>query len=181
MPYISTLPTDTTFLFTTYTGAAASLFGGSTVSKAAFLNQKKALSLNNKNEWQDVQILVIDEVSFMNDKKNQTLDARMKDIGDRTKPFGGFSIIFGGDFRQLDAVALTESNLLFSSLSSEYWGNCINAIIILENNHCFKDNPEYGQMLKRMCNGDLSTEDRKRINSRVIGDNGFQLLSHCKG
>jgi hypothetical protein len=30
---------DRTFLFTEYTGAAASLFGGVTISKAAFLNQ----------------------------------------------------------------------------------------------------------------------------------------------
>ncbi len=41
---------DHTFLFTAYTGAAASLFGGVTISKAAFLNQQKALCLNNKNE-----------------------------------------------------------------------------------------------------------------------------------
>jgi hypothetical protein len=38
------------FLFTVYTGAAALLFGGVTISKAAFLNQQKALSLNDKNE-----------------------------------------------------------------------------------------------------------------------------------
>jgi hypothetical protein len=44
---------DSTFLFTAYTGAAASLFGGVTISKAAFLNQQKALSLNNKNTCQD--------------------------------------------------------------------------------------------------------------------------------
>ena len=45
---------DRTFLFTAYTGAAVSLFGGVTISKVAFLNQQKALSLNNKNTWQDV-------------------------------------------------------------------------------------------------------------------------------
>ncbi len=33
------LAVDKTFLFTAYTGAAASLFGGVTISKAAFLNQ----------------------------------------------------------------------------------------------------------------------------------------------
>jgi hypothetical protein len=55
---------DHTFLFTAYTGAAASLFGGVTISKADFLNQQKTLSLNNKNEWQDVQFLIVDEVSF---------------------------------------------------------------------------------------------------------------------
>ncbi len=34
---------DRIFLFTAYTGAAASLFGGVTISKAAFLNQQKGI------------------------------------------------------------------------------------------------------------------------------------------
>jgi hypothetical protein len=36
-------------------------------------------------------------------------------------------------------------------------------------------------MLKRMWNGDLSTEDHKRINTRVIGYNGLQLPSPVEG
>ncbi len=51
---------------------------------------------------------------------------------------------------------------MFSSVSSKHWDNCINAIIILDNIHCFKKDLEYGEMLKRMWNGDLSTEDRKK-------------------
>ena len=82
-----------TFLFTTYTGAAASLFGGVTISNAAFLNQQKAMSLNNKNTWQDVRILIVDKVSFMSDKILQTLDVKLKEIKSRAKPFGGFTII----------------------------------------------------------------------------------------
>jgi hypothetical protein len=42
---------DKTFIFTMYTGSAASLFGGVTISKAAFLNQRKQLSVDDKNEW----------------------------------------------------------------------------------------------------------------------------------
>ncbi len=151
---------DRTFLFTAYTGAAASLFGGVTTSKAAFLNQQKALSLNDKNAWQDVQNLIVDEVSFMSDKNLNTLDVKLKEIGNKAKPFGRFSIIFAGDFCQLEPVGSTEFNLLFSSLSSRHWDNCIDAIIILDNDHRFKEDPEYGQMLKRMWNGDLTTEDR---------------------
>ncbi len=172
---------DHTFLFTAYTGAAASLFGGVTISKAAFLNQQKALSLNDKYEWQDVRILVIDEVSFMSDKILEALDVKLKEIRNRVKPFGGLSIIFAGDFRQLEPVGSTEFDLMFLSLSSKHWDNCINAIIILDNVHCFKKDPEYGETLKRMWNGDLSTEDPKRINTRVIGYNGLQLPSHVEG
>ena len=36
---VSVMWSDQTFLFTAYTGAAALLFGGVTISKAAFLNQ----------------------------------------------------------------------------------------------------------------------------------------------
>jgi hypothetical protein len=64
----------------------------------------------------------------------------------------------------------------------KHWDNCINAIILLYNVHRFKEDPEYGEMLKRMWNGDLSTEDCKRINtSKVIGYNGLQLPSHLEG
>jgi len=41
-------------------------------------------------------------------------------------------------------------------------------MIILENDHRFKDDPEYGWMLKRMWKGDLTKKDRERINTRVI-------------
>jgi hypothetical protein len=47
---VGVMYSDTTFLFTAYTGAAASLFGVITISKSAFLNQQKVLSLNDKNE-----------------------------------------------------------------------------------------------------------------------------------
>ncbi len=44
---------DTTFLFTAYTGAAASLIGGTTISKTAYLNQKRPISDDDINEWKD--------------------------------------------------------------------------------------------------------------------------------
>ncbi len=72
---------DKTFIFTVYTGLAASLFGGVTISKAAFPNQCKQLSVDDKNEWQDVQIVVIDKVSFMSDTILKTLDRKLKEIG----------------------------------------------------------------------------------------------------
>jgi hypothetical protein len=40
-------------------------------------------------------------------------------VGNRTKYFGGFLIIFAGDFRQLELICSKESELLFSSKSSQ--------------------------------------------------------------
>ena len=172
---------DKTFIFTAYTGSAASLFGGVTISKAAFLNQHKQLSVDDRNEWQDVRIVVIDEVSFMSDTILKTLDRKLKEIKNRTQPFGGFTIIFAGDFRQLEPIGVNDTELLFSSLSSQHWENCINAVIILDNEHRFKEDPEYGQMLKRMWSGDLTKEDRMRINTRVLGSSGLELPQDFEG
>jgi hypothetical protein len=99
---------DTTLFFTAYTGSAASLFGGATISKAAFLYQNKSLSLDGKNQWQDVQILIIDKISFMSNSILRTLDRILKEIGNITLAFGGFSIIFSGDFSQLEPVGSNE-------------------------------------------------------------------------
>ena len=111
----------------------------------------------------------------MSDSIFQMLDTKLKQIGNTNQPFGGFLIIFAGDFRQLEPVGSNNSELLFSSTSNRHWDNCINAIIILESGHCFKEDPQYEQMLKRMWNGELSIQDRKRINTRVLGYNGLEI------
>ena len=54
-------------------------------------------------------------------------------------------------------------------------------MIILDNEHRFKEDPKYGQMLKRMWSGDLTKEDRMRINTRVLGKNGLELPPECEG
>jgi hypothetical protein len=73
----------------------------------------------------------------MSDKILEALDIKLKEVGNRAKSFGGFSIIFAGDFHQHEPVGSTEFDLIFSSLSSKHWDNCINLIIILGNVHCF--------------------------------------------
>ena len=96
----SILWNNRTFLFTAYTGSAASCFGDITICKATFLNKTKlTLDQDEIDEWKDVRILVIDEISFMKDSDMIQLDRRLKQCSrDRTKPFGGYSIIFACDF-----------------------------------------------------------------------------------
>jgi len=117
----------------------------------------------------------------MSDSVLKKLDKKLKQIGNGARVYGGFSIIFSGDFCQLEPVCSNESKLLFSSLSSGLWDISINMAIILENNHRFKEDPEYGKMLKRMWNGDLTNEDRKQINTRVIGYQGLKLQTIFEG
>ncbi len=76
------------------------------------------------------------------------LNRQLTQVGNRTKLFGGFSIFFAGDSHQLETICSTESELLFSSKSSQEWDSNIDAIIILDNEHCFKEDVEYGKCWK---------------------------------
>ncbi len=117
----------------------------------------------------------------MSDKFLMTLNNKLMEIGNRTTSFGGLSIIYAGNFHQLELICSNKSDLMFSSLSSMFWQRIINVIIILDNDHFFKEDPEYGKLLKKMWEGDLTREDRERSNTRVIGQDGLELQSVLKG
>ena len=165
---VSIIWRDNTFLFTAYTGSAASAFGGVTTCSAAFLNKTREISDDEKRSWIGVRIVVIDEISFMKAFEVEKLNKNLQLLGDSNKPFGGFSIIFSGDFRQLEPCGATNEDLLFSRASGCGFENKLNAVVILENKHRFKKDKRYGEMLKRMWEGNLEVEDRKWINERFI-------------
>ena len=47
------------------------------------------------------------------------------------------------------------------------WG-ALNAVVFLETNHRFKEDPEYWKLLERIAKGEATREDIDTINSRVI-------------
>ena len=147
-----------------------------TISKAAFLNQRKQLSIDNRNVWQDVQIVVIDEVPFMSDTILLTLDRKLKEIKNRSLLFGGFSIIFAGDFRQLEPIGAKDTELLFSSLSSNHWDNCINAVIILDNEHRFKE--DLLQLNSNIRHFRISCREKSNLGHFQIYVCKFEFTSH---
>ena len=53
--------------FTAYTMAAAMAIGRFTICKSVFILTKRALTKEDKKMWTDVRMLVIDEISCMND------------------------------------------------------------------------------------------------------------------
>ena len=61
---------------------------------------------------------------------------------------------------------------MFKSESVE---SSISTAIILNNSHQFKDDPKFGQILKRMWDGKFSQQDCNIINERLIGHK-LQLL-----
>lgn len=168
---------DKELYFTACSGSAAAIFGGTT--SAAYLNARKVPD-SARDEWKGVHILIIDEVSYFSDDDVNKLDRKLKDLnGHPNKPFGGQSIIFSGDFRQFEAIMA--KHLLFERSGSQLWENSINCVIILENRHRFRDDPECGDLLTRFWRGDLTEDDRKLLNTRVVGRNGLKLPATFDG
>ena len=165
---------DTTFFYTAYTGSAASAFGGRTIIKASGMFTTSVSEIQ-RAEWSRVRILVIDEISFMTENELKKLDIRLRQYKDRNKVFGGYCIIFGGDFRQL--IRGHDHELMYSRNSQQFFESILTGIIILDNEHRFKDDPEFGKLLKRFWRGELSQRDRNLINKRLVTRPDVELPS----
>ena len=125
--------------------------------------------------FEGVRILVIDEVSFLKDSELKTMMKHLQNIGDSHKPFGGYNIVFGGDFQQMKPVNVSDNEILWHPSSSKRFEQHVNCVIILEGMHRFRDDRRYGDMLKRLCAGELTEDDIKWINTRVLDYNGPEL------
>ena len=175
---------ETTFLYTATTGCAASLYGGVTLHSAGFLNQHiDKISEESMKQWDNVKMVVVDEISMAANKTMKKFNGVLNKTRKRRNPassvitptmiFGGYSIIFCGDFRQIPPVKVAQSDLLYSNRGM--WENAINVAIVLENSHRFNQDPEYGRILMRIWKGELTEEDRAAINSRLVGVRGIKL------
>jgi len=168
---VGTLWKDETFLFTAYTGAAAMAVGGLTICKAAYLLSKKHFTEEDRQMWRRVKILIIDEISFMCDRELNILNKRLQSLRHRNKPFGGFSVIFAGDFRQLEPNGAKNGDLIFSKQSSRLFENSVNVVMILDNEHRFQEDKDYGKLLKTMWDNDLPRKLRILLNTtRLVGN-----------
>jgi len=102
-------------------------------------------------------------------KWTRKLDTQLCLYRDRNKAFGGCSIIFGGDFRQLTRGH--DSKLLYSSNSTQLFEDNLTGTLILDNEHRFSYDPEFGKLLKRLWSGKLSQQDRHTTNKKIDNKN----------
>ena len=90
-------------------------------------------------KWSSVRVLVIDKISIMTESELVKLDVRLRQYKDCNKVFGGYSIIFGGDFRQL--IRGNDHELLYSRNSKQFFESILTGVVILDNEHRFKEEP----------------------------------------
>ena len=59
------------------------------------------------------------------------------------------------------------------------WHSTVNCVIFLENNHRFKDDPEYSKILEQFRTGNIDDSSFDKINSRLVGCNEVTILKDC--
>ncbi|XP_067997159.1 ATP-dependent DNA helicase PIF1 [Melanerpes formicivorus] len=129
---VGSLPPNSTYA-TASTGVAACHIGGTTLHAFAGIGSGKApleqcIQLAERpgvrQHWLACQHLIIDEISMVDGKFFDKLEAVARAVRKRDEPFGGIQLIICGDFLQLPPVckANEETKFCFQARS---WRKCI--------------------------------------------------------
>ena len=138
------LPDKQTVLLTAFTGTAAFNIGGCTIHHAFKFNRGfpfpydplKEQALNPlRVELDELQILVIDEISMVYKRLLYYIHERLVQIKKSKRPFGGVSVIAVGDFYQLPPVKQSKSERLYMDSGSypiDFWKDHFHIVILSE-------------------------------------------------
>lgn len=114
---------------------------------------------------QTASLIIWDEASMTKRQAVEALDRSMRDIMDKQNlPFGGKTVVFGGDFRQVLPVIRkgSRSQILDASLRrSDLW-NCMRHLQLVRNMRAQSD-PWFAEYLLRIGNGTEEINDNGDI------------------
>ncbi|XP_063436532.1 uncharacterized protein LOC134717961 [Mytilus trossulus] len=179
-------PDDLTVLLTAPTGTAAFNINGLTIHSAlgifkslspdhATLSEDKINSLRTKLE--NVQILIIDEISMVNKKLLFFVHERLRQVKKRPDNclFGGVSIIAVGDFYQLPPVRTKRVDKLYvddpSNPSNQLW-NGLFEIAELDEIMRQREDGMFAELLNRL---------RVKQKNESLSSSDQEALKHCFG
>ena len=155
---------------TAMTGVAASLISGQTLHKWSVLGlmdrriETMVVTICNNEQvldrWTTTQVLVIDEVSMMNQEMFELLHVVFCKIRNNKEFYGGIQVIFCCDFAQLAPI---NGNYAFES---PLWQKELSSNTIYLNQILRQDNPEFIQMLSEIRLGIISETSRQALNGR---------------
>lgn len=169
------------------TGISALNIGGTTLHSAfGFHNlvrldvqdiNKKNIKLKSENRYvlQNMETLIIDEVSMIRADTFDKMDRILRILNNNDVLFGGKQIIVFGDLFQLPPIANREEQIY---LQSKYGGifffhsDAYKAgqfhFIELGTNHRQKTDNNFFQILNRMREGNVKSDDISSLNQRVV-------------
>lgn len=117
-----------------------------------------------RHNWENTDILIVDEISMMSYKMFNLLNKIGKKIRMNKKPFGGIQIIFSGDFFQLPPV----KEIKFCFESDEF-NNSFDKIINLTKIYRQSEN-SYKKLLLNMRKGLISKNNIDLLQTKLINN-----------
>ena len=135
------------------------------------VSHKVAANKYKRNNWRNVDLLIIDEVSMMSEHLIELLDMTAKKCRKNNKLFGGLQVIFSGDFYQLapvgdrDDISKRTHNFCFES-------PIFNQLFPNDNKICFDEifrqtDNTYTKILNQIRVGKISKKSIKTLTERV--------------
>ena len=154
--------TTRTIVVTAMSGVAATLIGGETTHSVLGLN-RDTIQNEERAEWVDARLLIIDEISFASAKDFEKMNCHMaKFTGDRFHMYGGMNVVFAGDYSQLEPVG-REPVYNDGQYCAEFQG-ALNSYIELDGKWRFHKDPAWGDIMARFREGTPTLEDIDTIN-----------------
>lgn len=165
--------TSRTIVVTAMSGVAATLLHGETTHKALGLNSKLETIKGDDDmlkAWAHTRLVIIDEVSFAGEQEFEKIYHHLGALMQRPfKPFGNLSIVFAGDYSQLEPPGEGRLPIYHhSSEGCELFNNKLTTYIELDGKHRFKDDPEWGERMLRFRNGCPTYDDIEYINTHCV-------------
>ena len=115
-------------------------------------------------KFADARLLIIDEISFANDKDMAKLHRNCIELmQNHYASYDGLNIVFAGDYSQLKPVG--PGKLPIYNDYCPYFHGKLNCFIELDGKWRFKDDKEYGDIMLRFREGEPTLEDIRRINN----------------
>ena len=115
-----------------------------------------------RKRWNNVEILIIDEVSMLSGTLFEKLNKIAKIVRKSELPFGGIQILVTGDFLQLPVVENADD----FCFTSEAWKECIKEVVILKDNMRQLD-ATWRHCLEEIRFGEISNSTKRILKSRV--------------
>lgn len=156
------------------------------VSTRSTLFKNLQLSKSKRDLLQELELLIIDEVSMVRADMLDAIDVILKSVRKNQRPFGGVQVLFIGDLYQLSPVAKGEEwRILQEYYQSPYF---FDAKVVLENpplcielKKIYRQNEQiFIDLLNNVRNNVATTQDLALLNSRLTtteNTDGFVTLT----
>lgn len=149
-------------------GVAATLIRGDTAHRIVGLGRQN-VTHEEQDAWEDCRLIIVDEISFASVNTFRTMDSKLRELmNNKYRPYGGLNVVFAGDYSQLEPVRAVT---IYAGDDTPEFHSFLNCFLELDGMHRFKEDLEWGLLLRRFRAGHATREDINLINNTCCIEN----------